>query len=83
MTNPAGGSQEPPEQVIGSAGEAKYEMNDEKAVLIKLPKVLLIHDKGGKPEGIIFVIGRRPVATFGNSTGGQQTLMEKINHHGQ
>lgn len=60
--------------MVGSAGQTKYEMNDGKAVLSKLSRVLLLDDKGGKPEGINFVMGRRPVAAFGNSTGGQQML---------
>ena len=30
-------------------------------MLVKLPEVLLIDDKGGKPEGINLVIGRRPL----------------------
>jgi hypothetical protein len=33
--------------------------------LIKLPEVLLIDDKTGKPEGINMVIGRRPLGAFG------------------
>lgn len=36
--------------------------------------MLLIDDKTGKPEGINLIIGRRPVAAFGNSTGDQQML---------
>jgi len=64
----------PPEQVIGSAGQTKYEIRDGKSVLVKLPKVLLIDDKGGKPEGINLVIGRRPVAAFGNSDGDREML---------
>ena len=31
-------------------------------------------DKAGKPEGIHFMIGRRPVAAFGNSIGDKQML---------
>ncbi|HEX7215094.1 MAG TPA: hypothetical protein VF578_12850, partial [Methylomirabilota bacterium] len=43
----------PPEQVIGSAGQTKYGYGkDGKPTLIKLPKVLLIDDKEGKPEAI-------------------------------
>jgi phosphoglycolate phosphatase-like HAD superfamily hydrolase len=65
----------PPEQVIGSAGKVKYEYGKgRKPVLMKLPEVLLIDDKAGKPEGINLFIGRRPVAAFGNSTGDQQML---------
>ncbi len=64
----------PPEQVIGSAGQTKYEIRDGKSVLVKLPKVMLIDDKGGKPEGINLVVGRRPVAAFGNSDGDREML---------
>jgi phosphoglycolate phosphatase-like HAD superfamily hydrolase len=65
----------PPEQVIGSAGKVKYQYGkDGKPELVKLPEALLVNDKGGKPEGINLVIGRRPFAAFGNSTGDQQML---------
>ncbi len=64
----------PPEQVVGSAAATKYEYKDGKPVLVKMPKAILIDDKGGKPEGINLVIGRRPAAAFGNSTGDQQML---------
>ena len=65
----------PPEQVIGSAGQTKYGYGkDGKPTLSRLPKVLLIDDKGGKPEAINLIIGRRPDAAFGNSTGDQQML---------
>jgi hypothetical protein len=43
-------------------------------VLVKQPKILLVDDKSGKPEGINLVIGRRPVATFGNSDGDREML---------
>lgn len=65
----------PPEQVIGSAGRTKYEYaKDGEPVLVKQPSVLLVDDKTGKPEDIDLVIGRRPIAAFGNSTGDQQML---------
>ncbi len=65
----------PPEQVIGSAGKTKYEYGkDGKPMLVKLPEVLLIDDRGGKVEGINLVIGRRPFASFGNSDGDRQML---------
>lgn len=65
----------PPQQVMGSAGKTKYEIDkDGKSVLVKMPEVLLIDDKAGKPEGINLMIGRRPIAAFGNSTGDQQML---------
>jgi phosphoglycolate phosphatase-like HAD superfamily hydrolase len=64
----------PPEQVIGSSIETKYEMKDGKPVLMRLPKVHFIDDKAGKPVGINEFIGRRPLAAFGNSGGDRQML---------
>lgn len=65
----------PPEQVVGTAGATKYELGkDGKAMLIKEPKLLLYDDKAGKPAGIHLMIGRRPHAAFGNSTGDEQML---------
>jgi hypothetical protein len=42
--------------------------------LTKEPRLLLNDNFAGKPEGIHLVIGRRPRAAFGNSTGDQQML---------
>jgi hypothetical protein len=42
--------------------------------LTKDPKLLLNDDHAGKPEGIHLMIGRRPHAAFGNSTGDRQML---------
>jgi phosphoglycolate phosphatase-like HAD superfamily hydrolase len=64
----------PPEQVIGSSIETKYEVKDGKPVLMRLPKIHFIDDKTGKPVGINMFIGRRPVAAFGNSDGDRQML---------
>jgi phosphoserine phosphatase len=64
----------PPEQVIGSSIETRYELKDDKPVLMRLPKVHFIDDKAGKPVGINMFIGRRPVAAFGNSDGDRQML---------
>jgi phosphoglycolate phosphatase-like HAD superfamily hydrolase len=65
----------PPEQVVGTAGATKFDYDKSgKPFLIKVPKLLLNDDKAGKPEGIHLVIGRRPVAAFGNSIGDQQML---------
>ena len=47
---------------------------DGKPILTKEPKLTLSNDFGGKPEGIHLMIGRRPYAAFGNSTGDQQML---------
>jgi haloacid dehalogenase-like hydrolase len=64
----------PPDQIVGSMGKLKYEMQNGKPVLIKLPQVLFIDDKAGKPEGIQSFIGQRPIFAFGNSVGDQQML---------
>jgi phosphoserine phosphatase len=64
----------PPEQVIGSTGGLKFEMQDGKYVLHKLPNLILNDDKEGKPVGIQRHIGRRPIAAFGNSDGDLQML---------
>ena len=60
----------PPEQVVGTAGSTKYSYDqDGKPILTKEPKLLLNDNDAGKPEGIHLMIGRRPIAAFGNSTG--------------
>jgi hypothetical protein len=64
----------PPEQVIGSAGKEKFTMRDGKPVIVKLPAVDFIDDKEGKPLNIQKIIGRRPIAAFGNSDGDLQML---------
>ena len=47
---------------------------DGKPILIKEPKLMLNDNNAGKPEGIQLMIGRRPYASFGNSTGDRQML---------
>ena len=68
----------PPEQIIGSAGKQKYELRDSggqtKPVLVKLPELDHYDDKEGKPIAIQRIIGRRPLAAFGNSDGDLQML---------
>jgi hypothetical protein len=65
----------PPEQVVGTAGGTKYGYaKDGKPFLTKEPKLLLNDNDAGKPEGIHLMIGRRPYAAFGNSTGDRQML---------
>jgi hypothetical protein len=64
-----------PEHVVGTAGEVKFSYDKSgKPILTKEPKLLLNDDKAGKPEGIHLVIGRRPVAAFGNSIGDKEML---------
>ena len=64
----------PPSQVIGSYGKVRYELRDDRPVLVKEGGIELIDDREGKPVGIHRFIGRRPVACFGNSDGDQAML---------
>lgn len=65
----------PPEQIVGSMSGVSYGYDKEgKPILTKEPRLLLNDDKAGKPEGIHLMIGRRPRAAFGNSTGDRQML---------
>jgi len=65
----------PPEQVVGTASGTKYGYTKSgKPVLTKVPKLLLNDNNAGKVEGIYWMIGRRPYAAFGNSTGDRQML---------
>ncbi len=64
----------PPEQVIGSQIEQRFELREGRPVLVREPKVAFIDDKGGKPVGIQRHIGRRPILAFGNSDGDLQML---------
>lgn len=63
----------PVEQVVGSAGEVKYQYDAHgEPILMKEPKLLLNDDHAGKPEGIHLVLGRRPIFAFGNSVGDRE-----------
>jgi phosphoglycolate phosphatase-like HAD superfamily hydrolase len=65
----------PPEQVVGTAEATKFGYDrDGKPFLTKEPKLLLNDNNAGKPEGIYMMIGRRPYAAFGNSTGDREML---------
>jgi phosphoglycolate phosphatase-like HAD superfamily hydrolase len=65
----------PPEQVVGTMGGTSFGYDkDGKPILTKDPRLLLNDDHSGKPEGIHLMIGRRPVAAFGNSVGDRQML---------
>jgi haloacid dehalogenase-like hydrolase len=64
----------PPEQVVGSSIKTKFEMRDGQPVLVRLPELNFNDDKADKPVGINQHIGRRPLATFGNSSGDKEML---------
>jgi len=64
----------PPDQVIGTISDVKFQMKDGAPVLMREAKIAFIDDGPGKPVGIYRVIGRRPIAAFGNSDGDLQML---------
>jgi phosphoglycolate phosphatase-like HAD superfamily hydrolase len=65
----------PPEQIVGTINATSYGYDAQgRPVLTKVSTMLLEDVFGGKPEGIHLMIGRRPYAAFGNSTGDQQML---------
>jgi phosphoglycolate phosphatase-like HAD superfamily hydrolase len=64
----------PPEQVVGSRIKVKYEKRGSVPVLLRLAEVDHVDDGAGKPVGINQVIGRRPIAAFGNSDGDFEML---------
>lgn len=64
----------PSDQVVGSTAETKFEMQDGQPVLMRLPKIDFIDDHAGKPVGINRFIGKRPIASFGNSAGDREML---------
>jgi len=64
----------PPEQVVGSSMATKYEYQNGRPVLMRLPKEFLISDHAGKAIGINLFIGKRPFAAFGNSDGDREML---------
>jgi len=64
----------PPQQVIGTTLDAKFETRDGVPTIVKEGKLVLLDDKEGKPVGIYRHIGRRPICAAGNSDGDQQML---------
>ena len=64
----------PPEQVLGTRQKSAFEIKGTTPAIAMLPQIEFINDKAGKPENIEAVIGRRPIAAFGNSDGDFQML---------
>jgi phosphoglycolate phosphatase-like HAD superfamily hydrolase len=64
----------PPERVVGSSIETRFEVQGGKPSLLRLPQIAFVDDKGGKPVGIHKHIGQRPILAFGNSDGDLQML---------
>ena len=64
----------PPDQVVGSSIETRYELRDGKPVLVRLPELHFIDDNVTKPVAINRFIGQRPILAGGNSDGDFEML---------
>lgn len=64
----------PPEQVVGSSIESRFEVVNGKPVIVREPKLHFIDDKDTKPVAINRFIGRRPILAGGNSDGDFEML---------
>jgi len=64
----------PPAQVIGSMGDARYEVEGGVPAIAKDSGLFFIDDKAGKPVGIARHVGRRPIFVAGNSDGDFEML---------
>ncbi len=64
----------PPDQVVGSSIETRYELRDGKPVLVRQPKLHFINDNVTKPVAINRFIGQRPILAAGNSDGDFEML---------
>jgi len=62
----------PPEQVIGTQQEVRYELKNGRPSLVRGPSFAFVNDGPGKPIGIYRSLGRLPIAAFGNSDGDLQ-----------
>lgn len=64
----------PNEQVIGSRQKFAFTVKDGKPMVTMLPALEFNDDRSGKPIAIAQIIGKRPIAAFGNSDGDFQML---------
>jgi len=64
----------PPEQVIGTTLDARFQDDSGELSIQRLPKLVHNDDGPGKPVSIDSIIGRRPILAFGNSDGDLQML---------
>ena len=64
----------PSEQVIGTRQKLVFEVKDSAPTVKMLPELEFNDDRPGKPIAIAAIIGKRPIAAFGNSDGDFQML---------
>lgn len=63
----------PPDQVIGSSSQTRFEQQNGRWVLVRMPQMAL-DDLAAKPSNIALHIGARPIFAAGNSDGDLQML---------
>jgi len=64
----------PPDQVVGTSIETRYELRDGRPVLVRLPELHFVDDNVTKPVAINRFIGQRPILAGGNSDGDFEML---------
>jgi hypothetical protein len=70
VLTPSGCVWHPAREVVGSVGGTEYSYDKSgKPFLTNEPNLLLNDNNAGKVEGIHLMIGRRPLAAFGNTAG--------------
>jgi phosphoglycolate phosphatase-like HAD superfamily hydrolase len=72
----------PPEQIIGSQQEVKFQMTNGRPRLFRGPGIAFVGDGVGKVVGIYRTVGRRPIAAFGNSDGDIQMFQATADEMG-
>ena len=69
----------PPERVCGTAQADKFGYGkDGKPILTQEPKLVLDNLEAGKIENFWLLYGRRPTASFGNSSSDDQQILEYV-----
>ena len=64
----------PSERIIGTTIKSEFVDDNGDYSIVKLPEIDFIDDKEGKPVAIQKIIGKRPIAAFGNSDGDLQMI---------
>ena len=64
----------PPDQVVGSSFETRYEAREGEPVIVRESKMHFLNDKVTKPVAINRYIGQRPILAAGNSDGDFEML---------
>ena len=64
----------PPEQVVGTSNEIRYEVRNGEPALVRMPEIHFVNNDVTKPVAINRFIGRRPILAAGNSDGDFEML---------